>query len=68
VEPGLYEKSTGIGIRIEDVVLVTPTGCEVLSALVPKDRPMLERLVASEGLLDREDPELWELIPELRPK
>jgi len=68
VEPGLYEKSTGIGIRIEDVVLVTPTGCEVLSALVPKDRPMLERLVASDGLLDREDPELWELIPELRPK
>jgi hypothetical protein len=29
---------------------------------------MLERLVASDGLLDREDPELWELIPELRPK
>lgn len=68
VEPGLYEKSSGIGIRIEDVVLVTPSGCEVLSALVPKDRATLERLVASEGLLDREDPQLWELIPELRPK
>lgn len=68
VEPGLYEKSSGIGIRIEDVVLVTPTGCEVLSALAPKDRAALERLVASEGLLDREDPQLWELIPELRPK
>jgi Xaa-Pro aminopeptidase len=68
VEPGLYERSTGIGIRIEDVVLVTKEGCEVLSALAPKDRAMLERLVASEGLLDREDPQLWELIPELRRK
>ena len=68
VEPGLYERSTGIGIRIEDVVIVTPTGCEVLSALVPKDRATLERLVASEGLLDREDPELRELLLELRPR
>lgn len=66
VEPGLYEQSSGIGIRIEDVVLVTATGCEVLSALVPKDRAMLERLVASEGLLDRDDPQLLELFPGLR--
>lgn len=52
VEPGLYEPATGIGIRIEDVVLVTPDGCEVLSALVPKQRAELERLIASEGVLD----------------
>jgi Xaa-Pro aminopeptidase len=32
IEPGVYIKGLG-GIRIEDVVLVTNTGCEVLSTL-----------------------------------
>ncbi|MBN1511480.1 MAG: aminopeptidase P family protein [Phycisphaerae bacterium] len=35
VEPGIYLPGTG-GVRIEDDVLVTPTGCRVLSRL-PKD-------------------------------
>jgi Xaa-Pro aminopeptidase len=52
VEPGLYEPSSGIGIRIEDVVCVTEKGCEVLSADVPKERAAVERLVRSEGVLD----------------
>ena len=32
VEPGLYIDEYKIGIRIEDDVLVTDNGCEVLSA------------------------------------
>jgi Xaa-Pro aminopeptidase len=54
VEPGLYvaadderveERWRGIGIRIEDDVLVTPTGGEVLTAAIPKSTADLEALV-----------------------
>jgi Xaa-Pro aminopeptidase len=47
VEPGVYEPATGIGIRIEDVVAVTETGCEVLSAGVPKDRKTIVELIGA---------------------
>ena len=39
VEPGIYLPGWG-GVRIEDDVLVTPEGCEVLTT-VPKDMPLL---------------------------
>jgi Xaa-Pro aminopeptidase len=52
VEPGLYfqpddltvpERWRGIGIRIEDDVLVTDDGCRVLSAALPGDADEIER-------------------------
>lgn len=53
VEPGVYEPATGIGVRIEDVVVVTQTGCEVLTADVPKARKSIEELWSEPGLLER---------------
>ena len=58
IEPGLYidpgEPAVappwrGIGIRIEDVVLVTRSGAEVLSSSIPKSVEDLERIVGSDA-------------------
>ncbi|HIA27891.1 MAG TPA: M24 family metallopeptidase, partial [Planctomycetes bacterium] len=45
VEPGIYIAAEGLGVRIEDMVLVTAEGCEVLSAAIPKEAEAMERWV-----------------------
>jgi len=52
IEPGVYERETGIGIRIEDTVAVTGDGCEVLTPGIPRTREEVERAIAQEGVLD----------------
>jgi Xaa-Pro aminopeptidase len=56
IEPGLYvDEDTenvppeylGIGVRIEDDILVTETGCEVITGGVPKEINEVEELVNS---------------------
>lgn len=41
VEPGIYLLDEGIGVRIEDLVLITEDGCEVLNK-VPKDLKIVQ--------------------------
>jgi Xaa-Pro aminopeptidase len=42
VEPGIYIAEEGIGVRIEDDILVTKTGYKVLSENIPKEVDDLE--------------------------
>jgi Xaa-Pro aminopeptidase len=49
VEPGLYIKELGIGIRIEDDILVTKTGNMNLTISIPKNAAEIERLLGSRG-------------------
>lgn len=46
VEPGLYVAEEGIGIRIEDDVLVTESGCRVLSSDIPRTTEEIEAVMA----------------------
>jgi Xaa-Pro aminopeptidase len=46
VEPGIYIPSEGVGIRIEDDVLVTPGGHEVLSHAAPRTADEIEQIMA----------------------
>ncbi|GAB1531518.1 MULTISPECIES: aminopeptidase P family protein [Brevibacillus] len=45
IEPGLYIEEEAIGIRIEDNVLVTADGYEVLSSQIPKEIEEVELLI-----------------------
>jgi len=45
-EPGLYIDEEEIGIRIEDDLLITQDGCEVLSSDVPRTTEEIEALMA----------------------
>lgn len=52
IEPGLYDEAAGIGVRIEDVVVITAEGNRVITAGVPRERAAIEALIGDPGLLD----------------
>lgn len=46
VDAGIYVREWGIGLRIEDNILVTANGCENLSAAIPSTIEEIESLMA----------------------
>jgi Xaa-Pro aminopeptidase len=48
IEPGIYIHEKNIGIRIEDDILVTENGYEVLTKDAPKEIDEIERLMKEE--------------------
>lgn len=47
IEPGIYIPAESLGVRIEDDVLVTETGYELLSGAAPRRAEDIERLMAT---------------------
>jgi len=47
IEPGIYLPEEAIGVRIEDMVLVTETGYELLSKRLPREADEIEALLGS---------------------
>jgi Xaa-Pro aminopeptidase len=54
IEPAMTIPDEHIGIRLEDVILITETGYENLSEFVPVEIPDIEKLMAEAGLSDKQ--------------
>src|SRR6202162_3985699 len=47
IEPGIYIPEENLGVRIEDDVLITPTGYKLLTARLPRSVEEIEKIMAS---------------------
>jgi len=53
IEPALRVPEEQINIRLEDLIVVTSTGAEIVSAFVPMEIDEIEKLMREEGMLQR---------------
>jgi Xaa-Pro aminopeptidase len=53
IEPALRVPEEQVYIRLEDLVVVTETGAEVVSEWLPMDMDAIERVMKEEGMLQR---------------
>ena len=54
IEPAMTIPELHLGIRLEDVILITETGYENLSAFVPVEIAEIEKLMAEPGLSEKQ--------------
>ena len=52
IEPAMQIDDEHLGLRLEDMILITETGYENLSAFVPVEIDAIEKLMAERGLSD----------------
>jgi Xaa-Pro aminopeptidase len=52
IEPAMQIEDERLGIRLEDMILITPEGYENLSAFVPVEIDAIEKLMKEPGLSD----------------
>jgi Xaa-Pro aminopeptidase len=53
IEPALRVPEEKIYVRLEDLIVVTGKGADVLSDFVPRDMAAIEKVMKEEGLLER---------------
>ena len=53
IEPALTIPEDRVYIRLEDVILITETGYENLSAFVPIEMDAIEKLMAEPGMFEK---------------
>jgi Xaa-Pro aminopeptidase len=57
IEPGIYLPEENIGIRIEDDVLITATGYQLLTARLPRKAEEIEAIIAAANAVRHEAPQ-----------
>jgi Xaa-Pro aminopeptidase len=53
IEPALRVPEEKIYIRLEDVIVITDTGADILTRSLPMDIPGIEKIMSEEGMLQR---------------
>ena len=56
IEPALRVPEDNIYIRLEDLIVITETGAEIVSDFVPMDIKGIEKLMCERGMVDQYKP------------